>query len=273
MVKTRVLTAVVLLPLLWALVHLAPSWAFALLVAVALLLGMREAFAMARARGGQPLDLFGYLLGLVLAIKMWSPALLPIGSWVPFVIMAIGIPIAAMAFRRGPEAVQSAFTETAMPLLWVALPAVYLIALREIDRLDGRFMLYLLFMCVMFSDTAAFFCGRAWGRRRLAPTLSPKKSWEGAIAGLLASVGAVALVRWLWLPQLQVIDIFGIGLLVGTAGILGDLSESVMKRAAGVKDSSALIPGHGGMLDRIDSLLFAAPTLYYYYVWVVQGNL
>ncbi|MDQ5851749.1 MAG: phosphatidate cytidylyltransferase, partial [Chloroflexota bacterium] len=118
------------------------------------------------------------------------------------------------------------------------------------------------------NDTAAYFVGRAWGRRRMAPSISPNKSWEGAAGGLAGAVVAGALlVPLLGLPISAAMGMLlgGVG---GVAGQAGDLAESLLKRQAGIKDSGHLIPGHGGLLDRADSLLFTVPTLYYLVRWL-----
>ena len=126
----------------------------------------------------------------------------------------------------------------------------------------GREALFLLMLTVIVSDTAQYYSGRAFGRRLLAPQISPNKTIEGAIGGFV--FGAIAMVSagaW-WLPSMPVVLRALVGVTVVTLGIVGDLFESMLKRSAGVKDSSALIPGHGGVLDRIDALLFAAPIYY-----------
>jgi phosphatidate cytidylyltransferase len=116
-------------------------------------------------------------------------------------------------------------------------------------------------------DTAAYGVGRAFGRRKLAPTLSPKKSVEGAMGGLAASIAAGLIARLWFAPYLTLLDALLLGALVGFFAQVGDLVESLLKRDAATKDSSGLIPGHGGALDRFDSLLFAAPIVYYYLVF------
>ncbi|MFN2219794.1 MAG: phosphatidate cytidylyltransferase, partial [Anaerolineae bacterium] len=108
-----------------------------------------------------------------------------------------------------------------------------------------------------------------WGRHKFAPRISPKKTWEGAIGGFVCSFGVVMLAAWaLSLPLLPVL---GLGLFIPLATIAGDLVESMLKRSAGVKDSGTWVPGHGGLLDRVDSLIFVMPTVYYYVVYVVGG--
>jgi len=132
----------------------------------------------------------------------------------------------------------------------------------------GAWRMLMLVFIVGWSDVFAFFVGHAFGRRRLAPRVSPGKSVEGAIGGLVGgAIGALA-VRAMGLPALPLAHALGLGIVVAAAGILGDLDESLLKRWAGVKDSGSIFPGHGGMLDRLDGLLFGAPVLYYYFQYV-----
>jgi len=264
-VRTRILSAALLATPLWALVHFAPVRAFQAVVLAALTLAMYEAYAMLATRGARPFPLLGIAGGWGVAACFWGVSGAAPGLAAPLVGIFFAALVAAMARRETPVEMLDAVWSTLFPVLFVALTASHLMSLRAVGEIAGRNLLYLLFLCVMLSDTAAYFVGSAIGKRRLAPRLSPKKSWEGAIAGLLASVGAAALARAWFLQEIDWPHVLVLGALLGAAGILGDLAESLLKRACGVKDSSRLIPGHGGMLDRTDSLLFAAPALYYYY--------
>jgi phosphatidate cytidylyltransferase len=141
--------------------------------------------------------------------------------------------------------------------------------LRVLDPVpEGAWRVVLLLAIIMASDTLAFFGGHLLGRHRLAPLLSPGKTVEGALAGLLGGVLGSLAVRALGLPSLALPHAVALGVAVALMGILGDLGESLLKRWAGVKDSGTLFPGHGGMLDRLDSLLLGAPVLYYYFLYV-----
>ena len=177
------------------------------------------------------------------------------------VIMTAFIALATqtlMRWRGGPDAVGLA-AAALFPSLYLGLPIGAMVSIRE-SR--GREALLLLMLTIAMSDTAQYYTGRAAGRRRLAPAISPKKTIEGAAGGFLFGALTLAVVGAWWLPQVAI----GFRALVGAAvvalGIAGDLFESMLKRSAGVKDSSSLIPGHGGILDRIDALLFAAPVYY-----------
>lgn len=133
----------------------------------------------------------------------------------------------------------------------------------------GGFTVITLFACIWICDTAAYFLGRAVGRRKLFERASPQKTWEGAIAGFIAAIGTSIAAKYIVLDYLTLGHAVAIGVFVGVFGQMGDLVESLFKRDAGVKDSSSLIPGHGGVLDRFDSLLFASPIVYLYLEFVV----
>jgi phosphatidate cytidylyltransferase len=178
-------------------------------------------------------------------------------------IVALGA--LAVAAGRPSPAVLTNVAASAFPVLYIGIPLGAIVSLR---RAADAGPLLLLLAIIVASDTAQFYTGRLLGRRPLSPAISPKKTVEGAIGGLVAG----ALVAWLlgywWLPAAAPIARVPLGLTVAAAGIVGDLFESQLKRSAGVKDSSTLIPGHGGVLDRIDGWLFAGPV---YYVFLKYG--
>ncbi len=145
------------------------------------------------------------------------------------------------------------------PMLYLGVPIGAIVSLHATR---GSAAVFLLMLTVMVSDTAQYYSGRAFGRRLLAPAISPKKTIEGAIGGFIFGAATLAVAGAWWLPDLPVALRAVLGLTIVALGIAGDLFESMLKRSAGVKDSSALIPGHGGVLDRIDALLFAAPVYY-----------
>jgi phosphatidate cytidylyltransferase len=159
-------------------------------------------------------------------------------------------------------------TEVHHRLGWIILGLVYLpfllghlMPLRLLP--DGRQWIFMTLIVIMSCDTFAYFVGSRIGKRKLYPAVSPNKSIEGALGGLVGSLVAIMIVKFTFLPILGFFDAMLIGLLLGVMGQLGDLFESLLKRACQVKDSGSMIPGHGGMLDRLDSLLFAFPVVYY----------
>ena len=181
----------------------------------------------------------------------------------PLLMLSV-VAIGTVALRRwdGGTAALASMAVALFPALYLALPLGALVAIRERRGAAG---LFLLMLTVIASDTSQYYTGRAFGRRPLAATISPKKTIEGAIGGLIVGTLVLTVVgRW-WLADPVPVSLIGrivLGFAVVVAGIAGDLFESMLKRSAGVKDSSSLIPGHGGVLDRIDALLFAAPVYF-----------
>ncbi|HZR27040.1 MAG TPA: phosphatidate cytidylyltransferase [Vicinamibacterales bacterium] len=192
----------------------------------------------------------GAVLVLLVVVLVWfAPP-------VAFEIFALVVALLAIAelYRLVPLLVA-----IPMAVVYIALPLASLVQLRLIG---GPQAVFLLMLTVMVSDTAQYYTGRAFGRRPLAPRISPKKTVEGAIGGFVFGTLLFALLCTWWVPRMSMAVRIGLGLAIVALGIAGDLFESFLKRRAGVKDSSNLIPGHGGVLDRIDALLFAAPAFY-----------
>ena len=151
----------------------------------------------------------------------------------------------------------------------VYLPVLlgFIVWIRRFD--DGVGWIFLLLAATWMGDTGAYFAGRAFGKHKLFERISPKKTWEGAIGGLVFSVAFGGLVKFLALPEVPWVHALVVAALIDIAGVLGDLVESMFKRSFGVKDSGRIMPGHGGILDRIDSLLFSAPVAWAY--WTLLG--
>ncbi len=179
-----------------------------------------------------------------------------------FLFGAVGI---GLATRRPLQEVLPGMAISSAGLLFVALPFSYLARINEIERTGRQLVLFVL--CLIWAgDTFAYFVGRSLGRLPMAPALSPKKTWEGAFANLFGSLlVAIFFARWLQMDTLSLLVTAG---LANIAGQMGDLIESAYKRGAGVKDSSSLLPGHGGMLDRVDSLILASPVVWIALQWL-----
>jgi len=169
--------------------------------------------------------------------------------------------VAVASGAPGPGVLRDA-AASILPVAYIGLP---LGALAAVHAFGGREVVLLLMLTIVVSDSAQYYCGRAFGRRPLAPAISPKKTVEGAIGGLLFGTLAMTLGGRLVFAEAPLLLLVLVGACISTLGMVGDLFESMLKRSAGVKDSSHIIPGHGGILDRIDSWLFAAP-LYYVFV-------
>jgi phosphatidate cytidylyltransferase len=288
----RVATAVVLIPIVLLLILRAPAWLLVAVVAVVALLGARELLDITERYGVQPMrrPTYGFILLIYafLAVVLTAQTqVMDIGGALLTLLAACGAAIFIfLAIGMARPELRSAYPAAAASLvafLYVALPLGLLVVVRELWA--GGFLVLYLLLVVWAGDTFAYYIGRAIGRHKLAPRISPGKTWEGAIASFAGAI----VVGWAVLahaPQISM-ALYSAGLVTlryaylakGTPGLsemillsacinvaaqVGDLVESLLKRGAGVKDSGALLPGHGGMLDRIDALLFAAPVLWYY---------
>jgi phosphatidate cytidylyltransferase len=184
---------------------------------------------------------------------------------VVFFLFVLGIAALTLGTRRPLVEGLPAAGISASGLILVAFPLSFAIPLHAANGQGPALLLFAL-VIVWVGDTAAYFVGRAIGKRPFAPHLSPKKTWEGAVAGFLGSIlGAFAFMPWVNVP---LIHLLGMAALGNVAGQVGDLLESGYKRSAGIKDSGTLLPGHGGVLDRIDALILAIPVVWYYWILI-----
>ena len=264
----RFLTALVLIPLVLVLVFLGPKWLFTLAVAAVAALAGWEYLGLAERGGAKPprVAVLVAVLALFAGNFEYPDQTAPI-----FGGLSLGL-LVYCTFRSSVEQVMADAAVSIFCLLYVGFTLIALPTLRE--ETNGPSLLVFLMCVVWAGDIAAFYVGRAWGRHKLASTLSPNKTWEGALGSgagsLLVSGGLLGRAKlfemwnsaklsypedlWYWL---------GLAVVVNVAAQVGDLAESALKRSAGVKDSGNLLPGHGGVLDRIDALLLAAPVLWY----------
>lgn len=263
MLRQRVLVAVVALPLGLAVVILGGYFLFGLAVLVSFL-GLHEYYTLLRPY--RPNLFVGYLSGVgVLAGAFF---LGPTGVLAGLVGLVVLLFFWSLFGELGAHFV-GRMAVTAFGVLWVCVGVAYLLLVRVLTH--GLALTLLVVACTILSDTFAFFTGRAVGRHQLAPHLSPQKSLEGAVGGLVGAVVAALVVR-IYSPWLPTRDAVVLGLIVGLAGQWGDLFESAFKRDFRVKDSGTLLPGHGGILDRFDSLLFASMAGYWTAV-ILLGDL
>ncbi len=258
-IKQRILTALIALPLLILFVGYANALFFALLIAAVSVLGMVEFYGMslAPARGAER--------AIAIAAGAFLPLLCLGGPAVLLGALTLVVLLFATLFLFRFDDLSSVVQHLSLVFLgflYVPLLLSHMVLLRELPL--GREWIFLVLLIVMSSDTAAYFTGVSWGRRKLYPAISPNKSIEGALGGLAGSVAGALLASVWFLPVLSWFDCLLLGLGLGALGQVGDLFESMLKRSFGVKDSGRLIPGHGGILDRLDSLLFAFPAAYYF---------
>ncbi|MCX7929736.1 MAG: phosphatidate cytidylyltransferase [Chlorobi bacterium] len=256
----RVLVALVGIPALVAIV-LAGGWWLAGFVAISSGLGAGELYRMVQGKGIRPHTMLGIATATVI------PLLVAAGYEHAVAPLVAALCILAMIgqLRRGTDGAISAIATTLLGAIYPAMLLASIVALRQwqaSSTTDGAWLVLLTMSGIWMCDTAAYFVGRRFGQCLLAPRISPKKTWEGAIAGAFAGIAWCAVIAPLLLPWGSVWLGIGIGIVVGTVGQLGDLAESLLKRDAGIKDSSAIIPGHGGVLDRFDSLIATAPAVY-----------
>jgi len=274
--KLRVITAVVGIPLLLAFVYfdfeVDTEWfsrvpLLILAVGAAAALGAWEFYRLGTHAGARPLTVFGVVWAALFVVAAlfdvdWATAsLLASAAVLPLVWLAI--------FRR--DALLQSWVWTLAGMLYMGWMLGHYVMLRQLD--DGRELVILVLFTTFACDTSAYFVGRSWGKHRMTPTISPHKTWEGAIGGFAGAVAAALALRYLlslgdWSLPLSYVEAIGVGCLVGVAAQLGDLLESLLKRRAGVKDSGNVLPGHGGVLDRIDSLVFTGVIVYYFVLWV-----
>lgn len=257
----RVYTALVFAPLFYLLVRHLPVAAFFVLVVSAALLALAEFYRLHFREERVPIATALGLGsgGLVLTSMQW-PGLVP--ERIVLLVMLIAVLTYPLFSTRELKRSLVDSAVLVFGVLYIGITLGHLLLTRALE--GGEFLIFFLFLVTWAGDTGAYYAGMGLGRRQLAPVISPNKTVEGLIGGLILAVVAALVARAWFLPSFSVTDCVAIGLLLTMAGVLGDLTESALKRSAGVKDSGTVIPAHGGMLDRLDSLLLAAPAFYYY---------
>ena len=266
----RVLTAVVLLPILIASILIDQlAILFCLLAAIAIVLGEVEFWLLARKKQVRADVTAQVLSGLALMVIFYftAPGKPPDLFMIQVVLLLLTAGSLTAAMVRGApfDRMILSVGVTILSVMYVALLGGYLIAVRVgFGPALSRHLLSFFFLVLMGSDMAAYYGGRMFGRHKLAPSVSPGKTWEGAVAGMLASLLLAAASHYWFFPNLPLKFALPLAAVMNVVGVLGDLTESALKRSAGAKDTAQLLPGHGGILDRVDSLLFNAPLIYYF---------
>src|SRR5689334_5217718 len=289
----RVLTAVALIPVVLLLVFKAPWPVFDFVVAAIVILTLREYLDVTDAYGIKPFRWITYLASMLVVLGFILYNFRWMGWWLPtaafsaialsyLLVLIFGVPA---VFRRDMKMIVPASAMSAFGVFYIAFSLGLLIRLRHMPQ--SEYLIIFILFSVWGGDIAAYYIGKNFGRHKLAPVVSPNKSWEGAVASVVASVAVAFLILhyqihirpWfspegsfrfdfgaVYTPfgRVNPFHIILLGILTNIAAQFGDLFESALKRGAGVKDSGTLLPGHGGILDRIDALLFAAPLVWYY---------
>ncbi|HTG01938.1 MAG TPA: phosphatidate cytidylyltransferase [Nitrospirota bacterium] len=262
MLYQRVITGLLFLPVFYLFAWKLPPSYFTALVIIAAAAGQHEFYRMAAARGARPLQIPGIACGALLILDAYRPLLPELG---PLFIITMAVLLIMVVRLFSPRPVEGALEDvasTALGMLYVAVLFAFLVAIRL--SADGRQWLVFLFFTIWASDIGAYSIGIPFGRHRLYEKISPKKSIEGLGGAVFAAAGMALICRIWFMPPVSAAEVVCVAVVLALVGTVGDLTESMFKRAAKIKDSGVIIPGHGGMLDRMDSMLFAAPVLYYY---------
>ena len=258
MLRHRILTAVVGLPLLIAIIWFGEPW-FTLLIAAIAGLASWEFYRMAGGLKVQPITYFGIACVLLIIASPHCPY----PATLPFLITsAIIVSLIWLLFRRPRDQAFTNWAWTMAGILYIGWMLSYWVDLRSLE--DGRELVFLAMFTTFASDTCAFFVGGAWGKHALAPSISSGKTWEGAVGGLLSSIVVALILGVIFMLPFSYWLIALLGFIISIFAQLGDLAESLLKRNTGVKDAGKLMPGHGGILDRIDSLIFTGVIVYYF---------
>jgi phosphatidate cytidylyltransferase len=264
----RLISALCILPPLVLIVYHRSHLLFTLLVLTVVVLALMEFYRMLSAKGVPCWRWLGIACGGALPLTVFVGGMVNHGAVAAVVLVSFLVGIVTR--QELATSVQS-LAFTLLGVFYVGWLCSYLVWLRLL--VDGTNLIFYLFEVIWIGDAAALMVGRLFGRHKLAPTLSPGKTIEGAIGGLFGSLcGATLGGHWL-LGYLSLTQCLAIGCILAVLGQLGDLSESLLKRSTGVKDSGVLIPGHGGILDKVDGILFGAPAFYYYVLYVIGQEL
>lgn len=270
---SRIITAAIALPILIA--SILVPWLqplFVALAAAALILGLYEFYVLARKKGMKPDVAAGFLGGAALFTIFYFATPDPMQARLDtqtiilaLIVLTAGTLIAAMLRGAPFENMITASGATILGVLYVVFLGGHLVALRTgFEHTLAAHLLSFFFLVLMGADTGAYYVGRAIGKRKLAPKISPGKTWEGVVGGVIAALALATAAHFWFFKELPLKWTLPLAAVMTVLGILGDLTESALKRGAGAKDAAKILPGHGGALDRLDSLLFNAPLIYYF---------
>jgi len=263
----RELTAfVAAIPAIW-IVGWSPAPVFDAAVAACALLALYEFLVLGRKKGFRlPMTICILVAAFILAAFVLEPISVEMGVFVALLLIP-----ASYVFMRGDleEALPSSAIAV-LATLYVGMLGGSLIRLHNDFPVGWKLIFYLL-LVVWLGDAGAYYTGKSFGRRKLSPRISPKKTIEGLIGGVATSIVAAVIIHFTFFPEFPIVHAIIAGTILSICGVIGDLAESMWKRSADVKDSGTLIPGHGGFLDRFDSIFFTAPILYTYWSLIVHG--
>lgn len=283
---SRITTAAIALPVLIASVIFPPlKWLFVVIGSAAIVIALYEFWFLSKRVGARPDVVVGYAATAALLVVF-------IFNWFELLYLVVPLFVAAALvaemLRGAPfDKMILSVGSTVLGVLYVALlgghmvairtgfehvyaePGTYLVGAAYVSKSLSTHLLAFFFLVLMGSDTGAYYTGRLLGKHKLAPSVSPGKTWEGAFGGMAASLLAAALAHFWFFPELPLGVALPLAAVMNVLGVVGDLTESALKRGSNAKDAAQILPGHGGLLDRLDSLLFNAPLIYYFalYYW------
>lgn len=269
---TRVFTALVALPVLIFATWWSNPYPFVAIAALAILAALHEFYVIADRAGAPPFRIAGLASGVVsIAVAAGVGP-----EWNSYVLAAttVVVMIATLGRVDDKSRILASVGSTMAGVLYVATLGSYLVAVRMLTappQIASK-LITLFLVIVMMSDTAAYYTGKTFGKRKLAPRVSPAKTVEGSIGGLVGSTVAAVAAKYVFFPELPIVHAIALGAGMGVMGQVGDLVESLLKRGSDVKDAASILPGHGGFLDRLDSMLLNAPILYAYGVLVLGAR-
>ena len=262
----RVATAVVAVPLILLLLYRGPAWGFFLLVFAAAIIGASELFGMTHPKEGGA-RIAGVLLSAGTAATLYFAGSDPRVVMTILVTVPLLGPLLTLVWLGDMSTAAFRGFAMAMGPLFVAVPLT-LVAIVRRDVPDGPSYVVMMLMFAWFADTGGYFAGRFLGKRKLYEAVSPKKTVEGAVGGLAGSVLGGLMAHFVYLPSIPLAHVIPLAIVASAFGQAGDLAESLVKRSTGVKDSGQIVPGHGGILDRVDALLFVSVVVYLYTIWL-----
>jgi len=260
----RIATAAFGLPILIIFIIYATPFYFWLLLAGCILLGLMEFYHLLSKNITNCFTLAGLGLGLLVSITFFKGSIPSVPSSLVISLVVMVPFFISLTQAQDFSIVTLKLFGTIVGVFYVAWLLSHLLLIRVLPH--GKNMIFFLLLVVWTGDTAAFYTGKFFGKHKLSPRISPKKTIEGALGGIFGSIIISAIAHFTFLKQINLANSIFLGFLLNVFGQLGDLTESLLKRGFRVKDSGTLIPGHGGILDRIDSILFAGPSLYYYVI-------
>jgi phosphatidate cytidylyltransferase len=279
----RILTASILIPLVVAAVWWGPTWVVAAAAGLVSVAALIEFFDIGARLGFQAYRIWSCLAALGIIAEQYfasrAASITNLGDLLyqarsprftldlVFFLFLLGLAVIVLGSRRPLGESVSAVSISIAGLVVIVVPFSTVVRLHGIDIFGPQLLLFTLVL-VWVGDSAAYFAGRGFGKWKLSPQISPNKTWEGAMANFLAALLVGALFGY-W-TRIQPAHTLAMAAIGSVAGQIGDLFKSAFKRSAGVKDSGTILPGHGGIYDRIDSLIFAAPAVWYYFEWIVM---